>query len=57
MTDGRNSAAEEEVKLPQDWFERAEEAARRYNLPIPEDTAAPEEVERNLRQFEQDDGQ
>ena len=48
---------EEEVQLPQEWFDRAAEAAARYGLPAPEITDAPEEVERNLRQFEQDDGQ
>ena len=53
----RDIQVEEEVQLPQEWFDRATEAAARYNLPAPEITEAPEEVERNLRQFEQEDGQ
>ena len=59
MTDTRNQTMEEEARLSQDWFERAEEAARRFNLPISEneDTVSPEEVERNLRRFEQDGGE
>ena len=57
MVDTRNPSTQEQIPIPQDWFERAEEAARRYNLPVPEDRVSPEEVERNLKQFEQDDGQ
>ena len=57
MTDSRSPTALREVQIPQDWFDRADEAARRFNLPLPEATVAPEEVERNLRQFEQEDGQ
>lgn len=57
MSDVRTSEMEEEVQFPQELLERAEQEARRYNLPIPEITADPEEVERNLQQFEQDDGQ
>jgi len=58
MAETRNIQIEdEEVQLPQEWFERAAKAARKYNLPVPESTMAPEEVEQNLRQFEQSDGQ
>ncbi len=57
MPNVREPKIEEEVQIPQDWFDRVEEAARQYNLPIPETTADPEETERNLRNFEQDGGQ
>ncbi len=48
---------EEEVQLPQEWPELAAKAARKYKLQVPESTIAPEEVESQIRQFEQSDGQ
>ena len=46
-----------EEPLPDSWLDRASEAARRFKLPIPEDAPDPEQAERRLRQFEQEDGE
>jgi len=48
---------DEEPELPESWSERARDAARRFKLPIPEEVEPPEEVERRLRQVEQQDGE
>ena len=48
---------ETEEELPENWFRRASDAARRFELPVPEDVPETEEAERRLRQFEQDDGE
>ena len=49
----------EAPQLPQEWQERAREAARRFNLPVPTDDAdaSPDELEQRLRQAEQGGGQ
>lgn len=42
------------------WDEQAREAARRYRIPLPnetEDTASAEQAELRLRNFEQEGGQ
>ena len=57
MVETTNVTTDEVVQLPKEWFDRAEEAARRYKLPVPESTVTAEEVERKLQQFAQDDGQ
>lgn len=46
-----------EEELPESWFDRASDAARRFNLPLPETPSDPDEVERQLRQIEQEDGE
>ena len=46
-----------EEPLSDSWFDKASEAARRFNLPIPEEATETEETERRLRQFEQEDGE
>jgi hypothetical protein len=48
---------ETEEELPESWSDRAREAARKYDLPVPENTPDQEEIERRLRQFEQEDGE
>jgi hypothetical protein len=48
---------ETQEELPESWSDRARDAARRFNLPPPENAPDPEEVERRLREFEQDDGE
>jgi len=50
---------EQPNQLSSDWQERAQEAARRFKIPIPEeqDTGSREDAEQNLRAFEQDGGQ
>ena len=50
-------AREAEEELPESWVDRARDAARRFNLPLPENSETPEEVERRLRQLEQEDGE
>ena len=48
---------ETEESLPESWSDRARDAARRFNIPEPENAPDPAEVERRLREFEQDDGE
>ena len=39
------------------WDELASETAKRFKVPIPDDASPPAEVERKLRQLEQEDGE
>ena len=56
MSDTKTTDRKSDEQCLPDWHERAEEAARRYNLPMPQDIA-PAEVERSLKRFEQQDGE
>ena len=51
----KNGGTEED--LPESWADRARDAVQRFNLPEPENTPDPEELERRLQEFEQDDGE
>lgn len=46
-------------QFPTDWQERAEEAARRFGIPMPSDenVGSSEQAEQRLREFEQEGGQ
>ena len=46
-------------QLPEEWQQRAREAASQYGLPMPsvEEIGSPQEVERRLRQAEQEGGE
>jgi hypothetical protein len=57
MLQNRDKSTQTEPQLPPEWFKLAEEAARQFQLPLPQNDLAPEEAERNLRQFEQRDGE
>lgn len=52
-----NSGTKEQ--LTEEWQERAREAAKQYGLPMPsiEEIGSPQEVERRLRQAEQEGGE
>ena len=52
-----NSGTQEQ--LTEEWQERAREAAKQFGLPMPsvEEIGSPQEVERRLRQAEQEGGE
>jgi len=47
----------EHQQLQDEWQKKAREAARRYNLPLPDKELAPQETEQRLRQAEQEGGE
>ena len=52
MSNETTSSESQEVEaLAPEWFERAREAADRFDLQTPEDVISPDEAERQLRQF------
>ena len=61
MSDKKNGVSTEEqpVRLPDEWQQRAHEAARRFDIPDSNDAdvGSAAEAEQRLRQFEQEGGQ
>lgn len=58
MGNGRQTdGAQDTDTLPQDWFDRAREAAERLNIPMPENQTTAAEAEQRLTQFEQRGGE
>ena len=55
----KNINPETQGQLPEEWQRRAREAASQYGLPMPttEEIGSPQEVERRLRQAEQEGGE
>lgn len=55
----KHIGSERQNQLPEEWQQRAREAAKNYNLPMPttEEIGSSQEVERRLRQAEQEGGQ
>jgi len=54
----RNHKMETEVQSQsEEWMQRAQKAARNFNLEIPTEEMSTEEAEHRLRRFEQEDGE
>jgi hypothetical protein len=53
----RDREREEVPALPRSWFDRASEAAKRFKVSEPQEIPTQAEVERRLREIEQEDGE